>query len=149
MAYKLAYEIARPSSIPAIHKLMYQSFWVDEPMTRHLGMNKGEFTIKDGDAMVEYLVNNYNLSIMAKDSVTGTPLAVMLNGDFHRDELDMPRSEVLSSCKDEAFHPVASILHEVQIQSKDYFYKNDITTAFDLKVNIIQNNQEIISHLIL
>jgi len=40
MAYKLAYEIARPISLPAIHKLMYQSFWVDEPMTRHLGMNK-------------------------------------------------------------------------------------------------------------
>jgi len=134
MAYKLAYEIARPSSLPAIHKLMYQSFWADEPMTRHLGLNKGEFTIKDGDAVVEHLIKDFNLSIMAKDSVTGTPLAVMLNGEFHRDELDMPRSEILSSCEDEEFKPVASILNEVQIKSKDYFYKNDITTAFDLKL---------------
>jgi len=95
MAFKLKYEIVRPNSLPSIHKLMYQSFWVDEPQTRHLELNKGEYTIKDGDSIVEATVNNFNLSIMASDSITGTPLGVMLNGEFHRDDLDLARSDVL------------------------------------------------------
>ena len=33
---------------------------------------QGEFTIKDGDAVVEHLIKDFNLSIMAKDSVTGS-----------------------------------------------------------------------------
>lgn len=40
MAFKIKYEIVRPNSLPSIHKLMYQSFWVDEPQTRHLELNK-------------------------------------------------------------------------------------------------------------
>ena len=47
--------------------------------------------------MVDALVFDHNLSIMASDSDTKSPLAVMLNGIFHRDEIDMPRQEV--GCK--------------------------------------------------
>ena len=44
--------------------------------------------------MVDALVFDNNLSIMASDAATKSPLAVMLNGVFHRDEIDMPRQEV-------------------------------------------------------
>ena len=44
--------------------------------------------------MVDALVFDNNLSIMASDADTKSPLAVMLNGVFHRDEIDMPRQEV-------------------------------------------------------
>ena len=44
--------------------------------------------------MVDALVFDHNLSIMVSDEDTKTPLAVMLNGVFHRDEIDMSRQEV-------------------------------------------------------
>jgi len=53
--------------LEAIHKLMYESFHVDEPMTKHLRLNQGPGTFKDGDAMVDHLVTHFNLSILASD----------------------------------------------------------------------------------
>ena len=44
--------------------------------------------------MAEALVLDHNLSILASDPETGTLQCVMLNGVFHRDEIDMPRQEV-------------------------------------------------------
>ena len=44
--------------------------------------------------MVDALVFDHNLSIMVSDADTKSPLAVMLNGVFHRDEIDMSRQEV-------------------------------------------------------
>ena len=32
------YEILRPHQLPIVHQLLYESFFVDEPMTRHLGL---------------------------------------------------------------------------------------------------------------
>ena len=46
--------------------------------------------------MVEGLVMDHNLSIMAFDAETNAPVGVMLNGVFHREELEMSRSEVFS-----------------------------------------------------
>ena len=43
--------------------------------------------------MVEGLVMDNNLSIMVFDKDQAL-LAVSLNGEFHRDEIDMPRQEV-------------------------------------------------------
>ena len=37
---------------------------------------------------------DHNLSIVAFDAKTNIPLGVMLNGVFHKEELDVPRSEV-------------------------------------------------------
>ena len=44
--------------------------------------------------MVEALVMDHNLSLLALEPATKAPLAVMLNGAFHRDEIDMPRQKV-------------------------------------------------------
>ena len=54
---------------------------------------QGAFSIPDIDGMVESLVMDYNLSLMALDKDKNL-LAVTLNGDFHREEIDMPRQEV-------------------------------------------------------
>ena len=56
-------------------------------------MMQGAFSIPDIDGMVESLVMDHNLSLMALDK-DQTLLAVTLNGDFHREEIDMPRQEV-------------------------------------------------------
>ena len=56
-------------------------------------MMQGAFSIPDIDGMVESLVMDHNLSLMALDKDKNL-LAVTLNGDFHRDEIDMPRQEV-------------------------------------------------------
>ena len=44
--------------------------------------------------MVEGLVLNHNLSILAVDRDTNTPLAVVLNGVMEENEALVPRSEV-------------------------------------------------------
>ena len=36
----LSYEIARPHHLPQIHRLLYQSFHRDEPMTHHLKLHQ-------------------------------------------------------------------------------------------------------------
>ena len=59
-------------------------------------MMQGAFSIPDIDAMVEHLVMEHNLSLMALDK-DQTLMAVTLNGDFHRDEIDMPRQEVTNN----------------------------------------------------
>merc|ERR1711936_1515855 len=74
----ISYLIVRPHQLPEVHKLMYQSFHRDEPMTKHLGLCKGSFSIPDSDEMVEGLVLDHNLSIMAMDRETDTPLAACL-----------------------------------------------------------------------
>ena len=49
--------------------------------------------------MVEDLVLNHNLSIMATDTDTNTPLAVVLNGVMGEKEALVPRSEVSMNTK--------------------------------------------------
>jgi len=111
-ARAIRYEIVRPHLLPVVHKLMYQSFHVDEPMTKHLGLCKGSFSIKDLDKMVEDLVLNHNLSILATDRDTGAPLGVCLNGVMKKEELDTTLDQELDSCIDPRFGPIAAILFE-------------------------------------
>ena len=116
-APEVTYQIARPHQLPQIQKLMYASFNKDEPMTRHLKLHQarlsfiqgnvlnlvmmqGAFSIPDIDGMVEHLVIEHNLSLMALDK-DQTLMAVTLNGDFHRDEIDMPRQEVTNNISTE------------------------------------------------
>ena len=35
-----SYTIIRPDDLPQVHRLMYQSFHLDEPMTKELGLNE-------------------------------------------------------------------------------------------------------------
>ena len=43
---------------------------------------------------------------------------------------------MIASCEDPKFSAIAAMLHEVQVRSRDFFYKNNIETTFDLKVKI-------------
>ena len=103
--------------------------------------------------MADSLVKDHNLSLMAVDRATNSPVAVMLNGVFQRSEIDVQPSEVsvlhqslrflitlysqvVASCTDPKFAPVASILHEVQRRARETFYNNNIETVFDLKVRV-------------
>jgi len=130
----ISYTIVRPHQLPEVHKLMYQSFHKDEPMTNHLGLCKGSFSIPDSDEMVEGLVMNHNLSILAVDRDTNTPLAVVLNGVMEENEALVSRSEVVDSCLDPGFIPIASILHEVQLMSGAIFTKYKADRLFDIKM---------------
>ena len=49
--------------------------------------------------------------------------------------LSLSTSQVIESCIDKKFVPIASILHEVQIKGREIFYEKNIETAFDLKVS--------------
>ena len=55
---------------------------------------EGLSSIPDSDAMADSLVKEHNLSLMAVDRPTNSPVAVMLNGVFHRSEIDAQPSEV-------------------------------------------------------
>ena len=43
---------------------------------------------------------------------------------------------------DEKFYPLGAIVNEIQVDSKDVFYKNNIENAFDMKVG-----EKVHSHL--
>ena len=45
--------------------------------------------------------------------------------------------QVIDSCEDKKFAPLAALLHESQIRSREWFYKNNIENAFDVKVKIL------------
>ena len=107
----LDFSVLRPNQLGDVHRLMYQSFHIDEPMTSHLQLCqvrgcerdcesglyplKGHHSIPDSDAMADSLVTDHNLSLMAVDRETNSPVAVMLNGVFHRSEIDAPPTEVV------------------------------------------------------
>ena len=41
---------------------------------------------------------------------------------------------MIDSCEDPNFGAIAAMLHEVQVRSRDFFYKHNIESTFDLKV---------------
>merc|ERR1719402_1667551 len=131
--HKEKYEILRPHKLPIVHKLLYQSFYKDEPMCKHLGLNKGAFSIPDGDQMAEDLVINHNISIIALDH-TNKPLGIILNGEFHKKELDMSRQEAVGECVEASFGPIAAILHEAQQRGREAFEALNADVLFDLKM---------------
>ena len=72
--------------------------------------HQGSFSIPDSDEMVEGLVLNHNLSIMATDKDTNTPLAVVLNGVMEEKEALVSRSEVRQNKK--SFHSPLNIPYD-------------------------------------
>jgi len=110
----IRYEIVRPHQLEIVHQLLYESFFVDEPMTRHLGLCQGPHTVKDGDLMAENLVKEHNVSILAFDRDSGSPLGVVLNGVMQREEAEATLDQVVESCLDPGFAPIAAILLQAQ-----------------------------------
>merc|ERR1712004_94589 len=129
----IRYEILRPHQLPIVHQLLYESFFVDEPMTRHLGLCQGPHTVKDGDLMVENLVTNHNLSILATDSENGASLGVVLNGVMNKSEAEASLDQVVASCIDPRFAPLAAILLRSQVLGKEAFSRANTSELFDIK----------------
>jgi len=139
MKPNLKYRIARPEDLPVIKKHLQEYFWGHDPTTKVLGINKDDPSIKICDYIVDKTINSHNLSLVAFDSDTGVPVAMMINGDFHRDEIGMlgAKSDENTEEKvelDEKFYPLGAIVNEIQVDSKDVFYKNNIENAFDMKL---------------
>jgi len=130
----IRYEIVRPHQLAIVHQLLYESFYVDEPMTRHLGLCQGPHTIKDGDLMVENLVKEHNVSILASDRDSGAPLAVVLNGVMKREEAEATLDQVVDSCLESKFAPIAAILLHAQALSKEVFLRANSSELFDIKI---------------
>merc|ERR1712189_159246 len=102
MKPNLKYRIARPEDLPVIKKHLQEYFWGHDPTTKVLGINKDDPSIKICDYIVDKTINSHNLSLVAFDSDTGVPVAMMINGDFHRDEIGMlgAKSDELLSVAD-------------------------------------------------
>jgi len=84
--------------------------------------------------MVENLVNNYNLSILATDSDSGAPLGVVHNGVMNKSEAEEALDQVVASCIDPGFAPLAAILLRAQALGKDAFSKANTSELFDIKI---------------
>jgi len=130
----IRYEIVRPHQLEIVHQLLYESFFVDEPMTRHLGLCQGPHTVKDGDLMAENLVKEHNVSILAFDRDSGSPLGVVLNGVMQREEAEATLDQVVESCLDPGFAPIAAILLQAQALSKEVFSRANSSELFDIKI---------------
>ena len=89
----VVFRIVDQSRYTEVLDLLYTNFHTDEPMSRALKIFDGTNRIPEAD---EYTLRalSENLSIMAVDQETNTPLAVVLNGVMEENEILVPRNEV-------------------------------------------------------
>merc|ERR1712133_151161 len=114
------YEIIKPSQIPQIQKLMYESSYPREPMVKHLGLNKGLHSIPDTDKIIEDLLANYNMSIVAIDKTTNMPVGCAINGEFY--------------LKDESYAPVMAIRQHIDnLGGSNVFHELQTDKVFMMK----------------
>ena len=70
-----------------VHMLMYESGYPREPMVKHLGLCNGLYSIPDSDDLMEDLIMTFNMSLLAKDRTTNTPLGLVINGEFTKKDI--------------------------------------------------------------
>jgi len=132
------YEIIKPSQIPQIQKLMYESSYPREPMVKHLGLNKGLHSIPDTDKIIEDLLANYNMSIVAIDKTTNMPVGCAINGEFSmkdvRPQMTSEQLEGMWNLKDESYAPVMAIRQHIDnLGGSNVFHELQTDKVFMMK----------------
>ena len=89
----MKFRIAKPEDLPAIQKLLRENFYLNEPMTKCLGL------YRENSAKVDALIKKHNLSLIAVDPDTNALVGAMLNGEYHTSEIDVPMEEERSFLK--------------------------------------------------
>jgi len=130
--WKVKYEIVKPSQLPKVQELMYESGYPREPMVNHLGLCKGLYSIPDSDKLMENIVLTYNMSILAIDKVTLAPVGVAINGEFNISDVHVA-DNVIRGLTSPDFGPIIAIRDQVDTMGSVVFREFNTDTIFNTK----------------
>jgi len=129
---KVKYEIVKPTQVLMVQQLMYESGYTREPMVNHLGLCKGLFSIPDSDKIMENIILTYNMSILAVDKETFTPIGVAINGEFSISDVQVA-DQGIRWLSNPDFGPIIAIRDEVDTMGSIVFSKFNTDTIFNTK----------------
>jgi len=131
------YQMVKPSQLPLVHKLMYESGYPREPMVQHLGLCKGTHSIPDSDKIMEDLVMTYNMSVLAMDKTRNVPLGVAVNGEFTlgdvQEDVNMYMKRKSGQLLSPGYAPIIAIRQEVDTMGKEVFKQFNTDVLFQTK----------------
>jgi len=124
---KLRFYIASPDELHTVNKLLYATYYPDEPLIKHLGLynNQG---IKDYDTRVEERLA-LNLSLLAYDE-TGRPVGAAVNNINTRvcDSLEKD----LGKIEDPKFRPIHGIKYQLRKENDSVYDEIGIQKMFNI-----------------
>ena len=139
---KVKFEILKPSDLLMVQKLMYKSGYPREPMIKHLRLCKGLYSIPDNDKMIEKLIIEHNMSLLAKDKETQKPLGLVINGEFSREDISPFREHVvdmITHLRDPAFGPIMAIRREINNMGGNILFQEiNSDVIFDTKFLMVK-----------
>jgi predicted N-acetyltransferase YhbS len=124
-----------------VHMLMYESGYPREPMVKHLGLCNGLHSIPDSDDLMEDLIMTHNMSLLAKDRTTNTPLGLVINGEFTMKDVENNQDDLekkLQGLSDSSFGPILVLRHEVDSMGAVVFDKFNTDTIFNTKFLMVK-----------
>jgi len=128
----LRYEIVTPDKIGLAQELLYATYHPHEPLTKHLGLDKGVGSIPDLDALVERTIKE-NLSLFAID-LDGKVMGVCINGISRRDDWEHPVDMVTKNFNDPAARPLAAIRQDIRNKGVKIFSEVGTDVMFGIKM---------------
>jgi len=131
------YHMVKPSQIPMVHKLMYESGYPREPMVQHLGLCKGIHSIPDSDKIMEELIMTHNMSVLAMDKTRNVPVGVAINGEFTvsdvAEDFNVFMKRKVGQLLCPGYAPIVAIRQEVDTMGKEVFKEFNTDTLFQTK----------------
>lgn len=127
------YRIVPPSRYEDVIRLLYGSFFTDEPMSKCLGLTDG---IRRDPILDEFVYAGLeeNLSIMAIDASTGKLLGACINVAAVKNEVEETLEDSLQKYKDSSFRQIVHVLYNVNRDGGDIFGEMDSNILFDIKM---------------
>jgi len=131
---KLSYRIVGPPDRELVHGLLYSSYHPDEPLTKALGLARGNYSIPDADRLVDRLLAKH-LTVLAEDQETGQPVGVAVNNVCQLGDLTHAhQEEELEACQDPRFKPVLAIRHKLRLSSLHIYTELDVSQFFSIRM---------------
>jgi len=130
---RLSYRVVGLNDLEKVQKLLYASYYPDEPVIKHLGLCKGENSIPDEDRIVKNILSKY-LSVMAEDSLTGEPVGVAVNNScrpIHHD-VDYIKQE-MAEVQDPNYRPLMAIRHQLRLNNAHVFEELGTSQLFSMQ----------------
>jgi len=130
---RLSYRVVGLGDLEKVQKLLYASYYPEEPITKHLGLCKGINSIPDEDRIVNNILSKY-LSVMAEDSLTGEPVGVAVNNSCRSSDSDPDYiKEEMAGVVDSSYRPLIAIHHQLRMNNAEVFAELGTNTLFSMQ----------------
>jgi len=147
---RLTYRVVGRGDLDKVYGLLYASHHQEEPITKHLGLEKGLNSIKDADREVENIVLK-NLSVMAEDQ-DGKPVGVVVNNGCPKSDIDQNVFyREMAEVEDPNYRPLVAINQQLQMQAINVYEEVGTDKLFSIRmvgVDPTERGQGIITDLI-